>query len=137
VDSAKDTIHVEGTVHPTVDLVSFAFPRTYKRRPIPAPGTPLASGLPGSKEFSNAIESTRVRGVGLRLCRSGSGRRLPGHAAEHDSRTGIRADANVSHRRAGSGGRIEMRDSAKMLFMEAKPAAAPAGAWVHRNYLAK
>jgi hypothetical protein len=38
---------------------------------------------------------------------------------------------------AGSGGRIEMRESAKMLFMEAKPAAAPASAWVHRNYLAK
>ena len=37
----------------------------------------------------------------------------------------------------GSGGSIEMRESAKTLFMEAKPAAAPASAWVHRNYLAK
>jgi hypothetical protein len=38
---------------------------------------------------------------------------------------------------AGSGGSIEMRDSAKTLFMEAKPVAAPPSAWVHRNYLAK
>jgi hypothetical protein len=38
---------------------------------------------------------------------------------------------------AGSGGSIEMRESAKTLFTEAKPAAAPASAWVHRNYLAK
>jgi hypothetical protein len=30
-----------------------------------------------------------------------------------------------------------MRESAKTLFMEAKPAAAPASAWVRRNYLAK
>jgi hypothetical protein len=37
----------------------------------------------------------------------------------------------------GSGGSVEMRESAKTLFMEAKPAAAPASAWVHRNYLAK
>ena len=47
------------------------------------------------------------------------------------------ADARTVEKDAGSGGRIEMRDSAKMLFMEAKPAAAPASAWVHRNYLAK
>jgi hypothetical protein len=38
---------------------------------------------------------------------------------------------------AGPDGRVEMRDSAKALFMEAKPAGAPASAWVHRNYLAK
>jgi hypothetical protein len=38
----------------------------------------------------------------------------------------------------GSGSSVEMRDSAKTLFMEARPAAAaPASAWVHRNYLAK
>jgi hypothetical protein len=37
----------------------------------------------------------------------------------------------------GSAASIEMRESAKTLFMEAKPAAAPASAWVHRNYLAK
>jgi hypothetical protein len=47
------------------------------------------------------------------------------------------ADARTVEKDAGSGGHIEMRDSAKMLFMEAKPAAAPASAWVHRNYLAK
>jgi hypothetical protein len=39
-------------------------------------------------------------------------------------------------RNVGSGGRIETRESAKTLYMEAKPAAAPS-AWVHRNYLAK
>ena len=37
----------------------------------------------------------------------------------------------------GSGGSVQMRESAKTLFMEAKPAAAPASAWVHRNYLAR
>ena len=37
----------------------------------------------------------------------------------------------------GSAANIEMRESAKTLFMEAKPAAAPASAWVHRSYLAR
>jgi hypothetical protein len=46
-------------------------------------------------------------------------------------------DAQSVEKPAGPDGRIEMRDSAKTLFMEAKPAAAPASAWVHRNYLAK
>ena len=47
------------------------------------------------------------------------------------------SDAPSVEKNAGAGGSIEMRESAKMLFMEAKPAAAPASAWVHRNYLAK
>ena len=47
------------------------------------------------------------------------------------------SDAHSVEKDAGSGGRIQMRESAKMLFMEAKPAAAPASAWVHRNYLAR
>jgi len=46
-------------------------------------------------------------------------------------------DAPSVEKKAGTEGRIEMRESAKTLFMEAKPAAAPASAWVHRNYLAK
>jgi hypothetical protein len=46
-------------------------------------------------------------------------------------------DAQSVEKPAGADGRIEMRESAKTLFMEAKPAAAPANAWVHRNYLAK
>jgi hypothetical protein len=46
-------------------------------------------------------------------------------------------DAPSVEKSAGPGGRVEMRESAKTLFMEAKPAAAPASAWVHRNYLAK
>jgi hypothetical protein len=46
-------------------------------------------------------------------------------------------EAHSVEKDAGSGGRIELRESAKTLFMEAKPAAAPASAWVHRNYLAK
>jgi hypothetical protein len=37
----------------------------------------------------------------------------------------------------GSGASIETRESPKALFMEARPAAAPPSAWVHRNYLAK
>ena len=57
--------------------------------------------------------------------------------AEANSFLARPADARTVEKDAGSGGRIEMRDSAKMLFMEAKPAAAPASAWVHRNYLAK
>ena len=33
--------------------------------------------------------------------------------------------------------RVEIRESSKALVLEARPAAAPASAWVHRNYLAK
>ena len=65
---------------------------------------------------------------------------------------GQKADQESAHRRerlrvaehtfalvgvVGSGGSVQMRESAKTLFMEAKPAAAPASAWVHRNYLAR
>jgi hypothetical protein len=46
-------------------------------------------------------------------------------------------DAPTVEKNAGTQGRVEMRESAKLLYMEAKPAAAPASAWVHRNYLAK
>jgi hypothetical protein len=46
-------------------------------------------------------------------------------------------DAPSIEKSAGLQGRVEMRESATQLFMEAKPAAAPASAWVHRNYLAK
>jgi ARG and Rhodanese-Phosphatase-superfamily-associated Protein domain len=45
-------------------------------------------------------------------------------------------DVPSVERNVGSGGSIETRESAKTLYMEAKPAAAPS-AWVHRNYLAK
>lgn len=37
----------------------------------------------------------------------------------------------------GDDARIEMRESAKTLYFEARPAAAPASSWMHRNYLAK
>jgi hypothetical protein len=40
-------------------------------------------------------------------------------------------------RNVGAAANIEMRESAKTLFMEAKPAAAPASTWVHRSYLAR
>lgn len=36
-----------------------------------------------------------------------------------------------------NGARVEVRQSAKSLYFEARPAAAPASSWVHRNYLAK
>jgi hypothetical protein len=39
--------------------------------------------------------------------------------------------------RAGNQSRISMRASAKALYLETRPAAAPAINWVHRNYLAK
>jgi hypothetical protein len=57
--------------------------------------------------------------------------------AEANSFLSSPSDAHSVEKDAGSGGRIQMRESAKMLFMEAKPAAAPASAWVHRNYLAR
>ncbi|HEY6255952.1 MAG TPA: DUF6569 family protein, partial [Xanthobacteraceae bacterium] len=47
------------------------------------------------------------------------------------------ADAPSVEKSATAQGRVEMRDGAKTLFMQAKPAAAPDSAWVHRNYLAK
>jgi hypothetical protein len=34
-------------------------------------------------------------------------------------------------------GHVEMRENDKILFMQAKPAAAPDSAWIHRNYLAR
>src|SRR3954453_5675985 len=71
------------------DLVSFGFARTYGSAPVPGPGTPLASRSVGSKEFGNAFESTRVCGVGDRVHRRGSRRRLSRHTSEH------RADAGV------------------------------------------
>lgn len=37
----------------------------------------------------------------------------------------------------GDRGRVKVRESAKSLFFEARPAAAPASSWMHRNYLAK
>ena len=37
----------------------------------------------------------------------------------------------------GDDARIETRESAKTLYFEARPAAAPASSWMHRNYLAK
>jgi hypothetical protein len=39
--------------------------------------------------------------------------------------------------KAGEQASIRMRDSSKAIVMEARPAAAPATSWVHRNYLAK
>jgi hypothetical protein len=47
------------------------------------------------------------------------------------------SDARSVEKSAGADGRIEMRESATTLLLVAKPAAAPASAWVHRNYLAK
>jgi hypothetical protein len=47
------------------------------------------------------------------------------------------ADAPAVERSATEQGRVEVRDGAKAVFMQAKPAAAPGSAWVHRNYLAK
>ena len=46
------------------------------------------------------------------------------------------ADAPTIEKDATAQGRVEMRQSDKTLFMQAKPAAAPDSAWVHRNYLA-
>ena len=47
------------------------------------------------------------------------------------------ADAAAVERSATEQGRVEVRDGAKAVFMQAKPAAAPDSAWVHRNYIAK
>ena len=46
-------------------------------------------------------------------------------------------DAQTIEKSATAQGRVDMRDSATALFTQAKPAAAPDSAWVHRNYLAK
>jgi hypothetical protein len=68
--------------------------------------------------------------------RNGTAEPAPPVAAA-DSFLASPKDAPSVQKSAGPGGRIEMRESAKTLFMEAAPAAAPASAWVHRNYLAK
>jgi hypothetical protein len=47
------------------------------------------------------------------------------------------ADVQTIEKSATAQGRVDMRDSATALFTQAKPAAAPDSAWVHRNYLAK
>jgi hypothetical protein len=47
------------------------------------------------------------------------------------------ADAPTIEKEATAQGRVDMRQSDKTLFMQAKPAAAPDSAWVHRNYLAR
>jgi ARG/rhodanese/phosphatase superfamily protein len=70
--------------------------------------------------------------------RNGSAQQTPAPPiAEATSFLTSPRDARSVERSAGADGRIEMRESARTLFMEAKPAAAPASAWVHRNYLAK
>lgn len=58
-------------------------------------------------------------------------------AAEASSFLATPADAQSVEKSATTQGKVEMRESAKALFMQAKPAAAPDSAWVHRNYLAK
>ena len=68
--------------------------------------------------------------------RNGAAEPAPPVAAASGFLASPRAALGVE-KSVGSGGSIEMRESAKTLFMEAKPAAAPASAWVHRNYLAK
>lgn len=47
------------------------------------------------------------------------------------------ADAPSVEKEATAQGRVEMRENDKILFMQAKPLAAPDSAWVHRNYLAR
>ena len=79
------------------DLLSFGFPRTYERWRLGRPGTPLAFQSAGSKEFSNAFESTRVRRVGCCLHRGGGRWRLPRHAAEHHSDASVGSDSGGSH----------------------------------------
>jgi hypothetical protein len=46
-------------------------------------------------------------------------------------------DAQTIEKSATAQGHLEMRESTTALFTQAKPAAAPDSAWVHRNYLAK
>lgn len=47
------------------------------------------------------------------------------------------ADTPVVEKEATAQGRVEVRDNATTLYTQAKPAAAPDSAWVHRNYLAR
>ena len=47
------------------------------------------------------------------------------------------AGAQSTETRAGGRTRIEVNDSAKVISLESRPAAAPAAAWVHRTYIAK
>ncbi len=47
------------------------------------------------------------------------------------------ADTPAVEKEATAQGRVEVRDNATTLFTQAKPAAAPDSAWVHRNYLAR
>jgi hypothetical protein len=61
----------------------------------------------------------------------------PPAAAEASGFLASPAAAASVEKNVGSGGSIQTRESAKTLFMEARPAAAPPTAWVHRNYLAK
>ncbi len=46
-------------------------------------------------------------------------------------------DARAVEKPVGDHGRVMLRESAKALFYEALPAAAPASGWMHRSYLAK
>jgi hypothetical protein len=70
--------------------------------------------------------------------RNGSAQQPPAPpVAEATSFLTSPSEARSSEKSVGAEGRVEMRESAKTLFMEAKPASAPASAWVHRNYLAK
>jgi hypothetical protein len=72
--------------------------------------------------------------------RNGTAQPVP-PVADANSFLAAPKDAPSVEKNAGPLGSIEMRENAKLLYMEAKPAApagaAPAGAWVHRNYLAK
>jgi hypothetical protein len=56
-----------------------------------------------------------------------------------DASSFLTAPSNAAsvEKSATAQGSVQLRDSDKALFMQAKPAAAPDSAWVHRNYLAK
>ncbi len=47
------------------------------------------------------------------------------------------AHGKASDTPVGNAGRLETRESAKVLYFEAKPSAPSVGGWMHRNYLAK
>jgi hypothetical protein len=61
----------------------------------------------------------------------------PPPAADASSFLASPGEAPSVEKTATTQGRVETRESAKALYMQAKPAAAPDSAWVHRNYLAK